>query len=322
MTTMPDLPPEIDRLITELDAAVEAHISWTRRILRFLVLRTSPGEDVLAPMAHTICQFGNWYTANLPHFEAIDAQAAHRVEQVHQAMHDAIRSICASMLAGEPGKDAELVAFEQSQSELLVLLARFKTSILSNAVRNDPLTGLPLRYGIEGDFALQQKDARRNRNLFYVALIDIDHFKRINDSFGHPVGDRVLRELADTMNRNLRGNEPLYRFGGEEFLWLMQCKSAGEAEQSARRLLSTIRTTPVPIAKDQSVTLTVTLGMAQVGDHEELASALERADVALYKGKETGRDRFVIDMLGHDNAIHAMEPGVAGESTESLKQKT
>jgi len=68
----------------------------------------------------------------------------------------------------------------------------------------------------------------------------------------------------------------------------MQCKSATDAELSAHRLLTTIRTTPVPIAKDQTVTLTVTLGLAQVGDHEELASALERADVALYKGKETG----------------------------------
>jgi len=320
--TMPELSAETDRFIAELDAAVEAHMNWTRRILRCAVLKTSPGADVLAPLAHTLCQFGGWYTANLEHFEAIDAVAAHRVERVHQDMHDAIRAICSDMLAGQPGKHGDVDAFEQSQSELLVLLARFKTSILSNAVRYDPLTGLPLRYGIEGDFTQQQKDARRNRNLFYVALIDIDHFKRINDSYGHPVGDRVLRELADTMSRNLRGNEPLYRFGGEEFLWLLQCKSATDAELSAHRLLTTIRTTPVPIANDQTVTLTVTLGLAQVGDHEELASALERADVALYKGKETGRDRFVIDLLGHDKSIHPMEPRAASEAAGILKQKS
>jgi diguanylate cyclase len=320
MTTMPDLSPETDRLISELDAAVEAHMNWTRQILRFLVLGTAPGVDVIDPMAHTLCQFGCWYTANRVHFEAIDAPAARRVELAHQAMHDAIRSVCSDLLAGQPGKAVDLNAFEQSQSELLVLLARFKTSILSDAVRHDPLTGLPLRYGIEGDFVLQQKDARRNRNLLYVALIDVDHFKRINDSYGHPVGDRVLRHLAETLNRNLRSNEPLYRFGGEEFLWLMQCRSADEAEQSAHRLLTTIRTTTVPISRDHSVTLTVTLGMAQVGDDEELASALERADVALYKGKETGRDCYVIDMPGHGNSFHAMNIGVESESTESIKQ--
>ena len=75
-------------------------------------------------------------------------------------------------------------------------------------------------------------------------MIDIDHFKRINDSYGHPVGDMVLRHLADTMKRILRSNEPLYRFGGEEFIWLMQCKSVGEAGQSVHRLLTTIRTAP------------------------------------------------------------------------------
>ncbi len=321
MTTMPDLTPEIDRLITELDAAVEGVMDWTRRILRFAVLRASPEEDVLASKAHTLCQFWHWYSNNKAYFNAIDALATEHVERSHQAMHDAIRSICTDILAGLPGKHSDLLAFEQSQSELLGLLARFKTSILSNAARHDPLTGLPLRYGIEGDFALQQKDAQRNQNLLYVALIDVDHFKRINDSYGHPVGDRVLRHLAETMNRNLRSNEPIYRFGGEEFLWLMQCKSAEEAGRSAHRLLTTIRTTPVPIVKNQSVTLTVTLGMAQVGEHEELASALERADVALYKGKETGRDCYVMDTPGQGNSFHAMDAHAEGGSTPALKQK-
>jgi diguanylate cyclase len=315
MTTMPDLSPEIDRLITALDAASDAHMNWTHRILRFVLLRTSPGEDVLAPMAHTLCTFGRWCTANRSHFETIDVLAANRLELAHQAMHDAVRSICVDLLAGRPGKADDLLAFEQAQSELLVLLARFKTSILANAVRNDPLTGLPLRYGIEGDFSLQQKDALRNHNQLFVALIDIDHFKRINDSYGHPVGDRVLRHLAETLNCNLRSNEPLYRFGGEEFLWLMQCKSAEEAEQSAQRLLTIIRTTHVPIADNKSVTLTVTLGMAQAGHHEELASALERADVALYRGKETGRDRCIIDAPGPGNSFHAMDTFRKSEPT-------
>jgi len=291
---MPVLPSETDIFIAELDTAVEAHMNWTRRILRCVVLRTTPGDDVLDPMAHTLCHFGSWFMSSRAEFEALDAQAAQRVEAVHQAMHDAIRSICTRVLAEQPGNHADLEAFEQSQSELLVLLARFKTLILTKAVRHDPLTGLPLRYGIENDFALYRKAARRNRTLLYVAMIDVDHFKPINDTHGHLVGDLVLRQLADVLKQTLRSNEPLYRFGGEEFLWLLQCPSAAEAEQSAQRLLGAVRTASVPIPDGAPLALTVTLGLARVREQDDLSSAIMRADLALYEGKKSGRDRYVI----------------------------
>ena len=291
---MSDLPTETETFIAELDGAVEAHMDWTRRILRWAVLRSTPGEDVLDPLAHTLCRFGVWFTANQGHFEALDASAARRVEAAHQAMHDAIRSICTHIMSGRPGHHADLEIFEQSQSELVSLLANFKTLILSSAVRSDPLTGLPLRYGIGNDFALYQKEARRNRTLLYVVMIDLDHFKVVNDTYGHLVGDTVLQQLAEILKHTLRSNEPLYRFGGEEFLWLLQCKSADEAEQSAQRVLTAVGTTPVPLADNKSLTLTVTLGLARVGESEDLASAISRADLALYEGKESGRNRFVV----------------------------
>jgi hypothetical protein len=86
---MSDLPTETDPFIAELDAAVEAHMNWTRRILRCAVLHSTPGEDVLDPMAHTLCHFGAWFVKNRDPFVTLDAPAAHRVETVHQTMHDA-----------------------------------------------------------------------------------------------------------------------------------------------------------------------------------------------------------------------------------------
>lgn len=291
---MSGLPAETDRFTAELDAAVEAHMNWTRRILRCVVVRSTPGDDVLDPQAHALCHFGNWFMANRGQFEMLDAAAAGRVDAVHQAMHDAIRSICTRVMQGQPGSEADLETFEQSQGELIGLLARFKTLILSKAVQLDPLTQLPLRYGIENDFRLYQKEARRNRTQLYVAIIDVDHFKPINDTYGHPVGDRVLQQLAATLKAALRADEPLYRYGGEEFLWLLKCKSGAEARQSARRLLATVGTTPVPIDDEETLRLTVTLGLALAGEQEDLASVIKRADLALYEGKAAGRNRYVI----------------------------
>lgn len=293
---MHEFAHETDVFIAELDAAVEAHLGWVRRILRCAVLRVAPGEDVLAHHAHTLCRFGAWFALKRTYFEMLDPPATRRVEAVHRSMHDAIRSICGSVLSGQPARDNDLDGFEQAQSELLALLARFKTLVLSSAQRHDPLTGLPLRHSIEYDFTLYQRDARRKQNALYVVMIDVDHFKRINDTFGHPAGDAVLCHLADTLKRTLRENEPLYRYGGEEFLMLMQCQSAAEAESLAARLADTVRGSPTT-AGNESILLTVTLGLAEVGELENLASAIRRSDAALYQGKKAGRDRYVIDAI-------------------------
>ncbi|MDP1594547.1 MAG: diguanylate cyclase [Gallionella sp.] len=289
---MQELTPktETEIFIIEFDAAMEAHMEWTRRILRCAVLQISPGDDVMSPDAHKLCRFGRWFILSRKHFDELDAEVVQHVEVLHQTMHDAIRSICNNVMKGAPGKLSDLDVFEQSQSELLTLLARLKTLTLSNAVRRDPLTGLPLRYGIERDFLLCMKDATRNHTLLYVVMIDVDHFKLINDTHGHPVGDLVLRHLADTLKHNLRTNDPLYRYGGEEFLWLMRCESVEAAHESAQRIVTIIQSTHVPIADSAPVTL----GMAKVSDEEDISGAIKRADLALYRGKKSGRNRYVI----------------------------
>lgn len=292
---MPDLSYETEAFIAEFDSAIEAHMAWTRRILRCAVLRTSPGDDVLSLGAHNLCRFGRWFNLNKEKLCEIDPEIVQQVALAHENMHAAIRIICEHVLNATPGSERDLESFECSQSSLLTMLANLKTQVLASAVRHDPLTGLPLRYGIESDFALCLKDARRDGTLLYVIMIDVDHFKRINDSYGHPAGDASLRHLADTLKRSLRSREPLYRFGGEEFLLLLRCKSVEEAMLSAQRILTTVSSTPVNIPDCQEpLNLTVTLGLALVGETDELSSVIKRADLALYKGKHEGRNRYVI----------------------------
>lgn len=286
-------PVDTQHFVAELDAAVQAHMDWTRRIIRCAVLRTPPDADVVDPHAHTLCSFGGWFAANRPHFDALDPLATAQVESVHQRMHDSMRDIFNTLSRCEAGSIEALDTFEATQAELISLLAAFKTNLLSQTVRHDPLTGLPLRHGIESDFARHQKEAGRSGGLLYVVMIDIDHFKHVNDTYGHPVGDAVLRRLCDTLKQTLRGNEPLYRYGGEEFLWLLKCRSVEEAKKSARRALATVGTTPIPIPGDEVLRLTITLGLALADESEAFAKVLDRADRALYEGKRRGRNCYV-----------------------------
>ena len=291
---MPELSSEIENFITELDAAVEAHLNWTRRVMRCAVLHTSPGEDVLDPLAHTLCRFGRWFVSRQSDFEKISRQNTQQLLTAHQAMHDAIRVICADVLAGRPGQSSNLDVFEQTQAELIELLAKFKTKFLATAARHDHLTGLPLRYGLEEELIQLQKLCQRNKSLLYAVMIDVDHFKRINDTYGHSVGDIALRHLADTLKRNIRPSEPLYRFGGEEFLLLMQTYSPEETALAAERLINVVRGASIMTPQGKPLAMTTTMGLSIVKGDEGLLGVIERADRALYAGKNAGRDRFVI----------------------------
>jgi diguanylate cyclase (GGDEF)-like protein len=290
---MPDFSSEVSHFIVELDAAVEAHMGWTHRVMRCAVLHTSPGEDVLAPQAHTLCRFGHWFVTQRARFEKADAQNARRIEDVHRTMHDAISHICVDILAGRPGQVGDLEVFEQTQAELISLLAKFKTLFLANAMRLDALTGLPLRYGIEDEFTKAVKICHRNKILLFLAMIDIDHFKRINDTHGHPVGDVALRHLANTVKSTLRPEDSLFRFGGEEFLMLLHCQSPEAAAVAAQRIVNRVRNVPVLLPGGEPLKMTITIGLAQVNDDEAMGHAVERTDKALYAGKTAGRDRYI-----------------------------
>ncbi|OIQ79412.1 diguanylate cyclase YdeH [mine drainage metagenome] len=291
---------EADVFVQGLDMAIATHMDWTRRVLRCAVLRTSPGDDVLRPQAHAICRFGLWFTKERALFDLLDPEAAQRIDCAHRAMHEATRALCVRVLAGQPGQAADLDTFETAQGDLLNLLARVKTLVLTTIARRDPLTGLPMRFGIEHEFAHCRKEATRCGERLYVVMIDIDRFKWVNDTYGHPVGDTALRQFAAALKSSVREDEPLYRFGGEEFLALLRCSTPDCQHKASERILDVIRSSPVEVDPGLTLNLTATLGVASVGDQEDLASAIERADAALYEGKRAGRNRFVVapDLFG------------------------
>lgn len=291
---MADGPFQIVEFIEQLDSSVKAHMDWARHVLRCSVLHESPGEDVLAPLAHTLCDFSRWFALNRTRFYGLSPQKAAQLEVVHKGMHDAVRCICTAILAGQPGSRSDVESFEQAQGELIELMAQFKTLFLINAARYDTLTGLRLRGGIESEFVQIQKVCRRNNLQLYVVIIDVDHFKQINDRYGHSVGDVALRHLADTLKGIVRPDEPLIRWGGEEFLLLIQCPAREAAQSVAERIVQRVRNPPVIRQQSAPLIMTVTVGLSRVAHNETMSSAVERADQALYAGKAAGRDRYVM----------------------------
>ncbi|OIQ88565.1 diguanylate cyclase YdeH [mine drainage metagenome] len=276
--------------IERLDAAIGAHMDWTRHILRCAVLRTRPGDDVMQADAHRRCAFGRWFADERAAFALLDPQRSAEVEREHRAMHDAIRRICEAVDTVQGGSESDLDAFETHQHALLRLLSELKTQVLTTAARRDPLTGLPMRYGIEQEFDLCRRDARRRGEGLYAVMIDIDHFKQINDRHGHPTGDAVLQRFAAVLRAATRDDEPLYRFGGEEFLLLLRAPDVDAARAALSRVLDAVRSARFEHGA-ASLSITATIGAAEVTDGADMASSVEAADAALYQGKREGRDR-------------------------------
>ncbi len=151
-----------------------------------------------------------------------------------------------------------------------------------------------MRFGLEEEFKKFQKLRDRHKLMLYAAMIDIDHFKKVNDTYGHPVGDIALRHVANTLKYNLRSNDTLFHFGGEELLLLMLTETPGESTATAERLLNALRGAPVPIPQSAALRLTITMGISCAADNEQLGDVIERADKALYQGKRAGRDRYIV----------------------------
>jgi diguanylate cyclase (GGDEF)-like protein len=134
------------------------------------------------------------------------------------------------------------------------------------------------------------QDERRdtsNSGTYWLAMIDIDHFKRVNDNYGHLIGDEVLLLLARLMRTCFRFHDQLYRFGGEEFVVLMRCH--GEAE--AADVLERLRTTTEEYLFPQICGITVSIGFSEVTPGDTPSGAFERADKAVYYAKEHGRNQ-------------------------------
>jgi diguanylate cyclase (GGDEF)-like protein/PAS domain S-box-containing protein len=158
----------------------------------------------------------------------------------------------------------------------------------------DPLTNIYNRRIFDEIAAKEWERARRSKSPLTVILFDIDHFKQVNDSYGHLIGDQVLTNLANLCLTNMRSMDIFARYGGEEFIILMPDTGHESAHQTMERLLATVETTPLVFIDDTQVFATISAGIVtwEGQGTSDIYDLLDRADQALYSSKENGRNRI------------------------------
>lgn len=174
---------------------------------------------------------------------------------------------------------------------LCALLVRRSHRRLETLAATDPLTGLLSRLAFGVVFAQAAERMRREPRPASLAFFDIDHFKAINDTHGHAVGDRVLAAVAARLREVVRGGDALCRWGGEEFVLLLEDCDLAAAAVVADAARAAVSAEPLALDTGESIALTLSAGVAERAPGEDADALIARADAALYAAKSAGRDR-------------------------------
>lgn len=195
-----------------------------------------------------------------------------------------------------------VLIFSVSQALLLTLVAtsswvggelkqvKQDAAWFQRLAHHDFLTGLPNRRHVEQVLSTSVAQASRSGVPCAVLILDIDHFKRLNDQHGHPTGDEVLRAIAARLHQELRAGNTLGRWGGEEFVVVAPYTDLGDAQKLGERLRQTVRSEPIA----GNHTVTISIGTAVYRPEDTPETLIARADRALYRAKQAGRDRLEV----------------------------
>jgi diguanylate cyclase (GGDEF)-like protein len=191
--------------------------------------------------------------------------------------------------SGEPERQlAEVLA---KQVALALGNLKLKESLKNQSIC-DPLTGLFNRRYMEESLEREFSRANRNKSSVAILMMDLDHFKRFNDTFGHQAGDTLLRALGDLLKRSTRGQDIACRYGGEEFVLVLTDSNLAGAVQRAEILRQQVKQLSVEYAGQLLGAVSVSVGVAFFPDHgTTMSDVLRASDQALYCAKREGRDR-------------------------------
>ncbi len=178
-------------------------------------------------------------------------------------------------------------------NEIAWLLSELASSMLMNSSKEDSLTRLIERKHMAPVLQKETQLSMSTGNYYALVMCDIDHFKRINDIYGHAAGDLVLEQVAKVVRQSVRVSDYSFRYGGEEFLLVLPECSLEKAVEAAEKIRCKVEGLQIELESHRSVNVTISLGVALFNGHPDYMRSLKDADMALYSAKHQGRNRVI-----------------------------
>lgn len=219
--------------------------------------------------------------------------AADNISQLESVLSEVMRETRNIQINAQRSRD-ELRTTQQKVRESEARIRELETELekTSDLVRHDQLTGVLNRHGLEDMFEKEISRAQRHDTVMCVALLDIDNFKKLNDSLGHDAGDQALIHLSSVCKNTLRPQDTIARYGGEEFVILLPETNLEDATQVLTRLQREL-TKRFFMHDNDKVLITFSAGVTQMTEQDNQGSVIKRADEAMYEAKQTGKNRVV-----------------------------
>lgn len=279
--------------LRELEQAVYNHEQWSEMLYGTLICRLPPDQRDLNSDAHRMCRFGQWYYK----FGSVALEGHPGFAEIgleHQNMHRHAMSLLQSSASGIPISIADYERFVSALKRMRLEVETVKRELEDAIFNLDPLTGTPSRVGMLTKLREEQQMVKRNVHACAIAMMDIDHFKTVNDSYGHAVGDKVLVGCARYLTAHLRPYDRVFRYGGEEFLVCLPDTDAQSGRDILDRVREELGSLQYSADGKDAFRVTVSVGLALLDPDLPVEQSIERADKALYAAKAAGRNQVVI----------------------------
>lgn len=291
-------PHEAADVLHQLSVAMTYSNEWLKRWHQALICKTAIPEADAGDDAHTRCDLGLWLYGQ-SHPVLREHPGFQRVIEAHRRMHDLARQMVPC--DGDSTDCKEYLDFFDAGVELQNLLIELQFEIRDSLCTVDPLTGVCNRQGMIPSLEEERQRASRTKQPSSLVMLDFDHFKQVNDTYGHRAGDQVLRMAVHYFVTALRPYDMLYRYGGEEFLMCLPNIAPRQALAILERLRVGLEQLAISLEDGCVVHITASFGVTMLNPALSVEESIGIADYALYQAKREGRNcvRLKEGEIGH-----------------------
>jgi len=280
-----------DCLSQTVDDLIAWLVSWNRLAFLDLNPRADQAKDLTLPES-----FVHWRVSEQKALSQ-DQPAIEQLAVTYTQLQTLARLVLIKTPDGQPVAKADYENVTAKFQELIQGLRRLEKAFATAALGLDLLTGLRSRAGVQEALTREYSRFLRTGKTFCIVIMDIDHFKAINDTYGHETGDHVLATVADQISRALRSYDDAYRIGGEEFLLCLKDIDLKTSLVALERLRQQLEKTPVMLANGQAIKVTASFGFMMSTKDIKPEDMPGLADKALYQAKKEGRNRIIMAPL-------------------------